>query len=285
MDYHNPSTFEEASAIAANAGGTTKFLAGGTDLLVQLRSGIVNLDTVIDLKNIPAAKKIKREPDDSWTVGVAVSGAEMSEHTEIGREWPGLIEAVDLIGSTQIQGRATMVGNLCNGSPAADCVPALFAAGAEVSITGTSGVRRVKVEDIPAGPGKTSLKMYEVISALHIPARKPGGGDSYLRFIPRTEMDIAVVGCAVNLRVKDTIITEARVALGAVAPTVLLFEKSNAVLIGSPLNDDVLEMLAAETSASCNPINDKRGTIEFRKEVAGVLVKRAAKIAYHRAGR
>ena len=283
MKYYNPATFEEASTIAVNASGTTRFLAGGTDLLVQLRAGLMTPDTVIDIKNIPAAKEIKREPDGSWTVGAAVSGAEMTDHPEISHDWPGLIEAMDLIGSTQIQGRATMVGNLCNGSPAADCVPALFAVGAEVSITGPSGVRRVKVEDIPVGPGKVSLKVYEVISAVHIPARNTGGGDAYLRFIPRTEMDIAVVGCAVNLRVKNSIIKEARVGLGAVAPTVLLVEKASAALTGTTLNKVALESLSAVISAACNPIDDKRGTVEFRTEVAGVLARRAAMIAYDRA--
>ena len=285
MNYYTPASFEEASAIAVNARGTTRFLAGGTDVLVQMRSGIVQPDTVIDVKYIPGAKQIKRESDGGWTVGVAVSGAEMNEHPEIGQDWPGLVEAVDLIGSTQIQGRATMIGNLCNGSPAADCVPALFAAGVEVSITGPSGVRRTKVENIPTGPGETSLEIFEVISALHIPSRKTGGGDAYLRFIPRTEMDIAVVGCAVNLYVDGTVITEARVSLGAVAPTVLMSDESAKVLIGSSLNQATLENLSARASADCEPINDKRGTIEFRKEVAGVLAKRTARIAYERARR
>jgi xanthine dehydrogenase FAD-binding subunit len=283
MNYHTPATFEDAAAIAAKVSGTTRFLAGGTDVLVQLRASMVTPDTLIDVKYIPEAKQIKREADGGWTVGVAVSGAEMTDHLEIGKDWPGLLEAVDLIGSTQVQGRATMVGNLCNGSPAADCVPALFVAGAEVSVTGPFGVRRVKVENIPIGPGKTTLQKAEVISAVHLPPRGVGGSDAYLRFIPRTEMDIAVVGCAVNLRVEGALITEARVALGAVAPTVLLVEEANATLVGSTLDETALVALASAASAACNPINDKRGTVEFRTEVAGVLAKRAAKIAYDRA--
>ena len=283
MDYHSPASFAEASALAANATGITRFLAGGTDVLVQMRADIVTPDTLIDIKKIDGVRDITRNDDGSWTIGVAVTGAEMSEHPELGRDWPGVVEAMDLIGSTQVQGRATLTGNLCNASPAADSVPAMVAAGVTVTVTGPNGDREVPVEQIPTAPGRTSLAKGELISALHIPARGENGGDAYLRFIPRTEMDIAVVGCGVNLRVDGDTITEARVSLGAVAPTVLLVEDCAKAIIGTTLDEAALEALAAAASAACNPINDKRGTIEFRTEVAGVLAKRAAKIAYARA--
>ncbi|NOC83768.1 xanthine dehydrogenase family protein subunit M [Ruegeria sp. HKCCD6428] len=283
MDYHSPASFAEASALAANATGITRFLAGGTDVLVQLRSELVTPDTLIDIKKIDGVRDITRNDDGSWTIGVAVTGAEMSEHPDLGRDWPGVVEAMDLIGSTQVQGRATLAGNLCNGSPAADSVPAMVAAGVTVTVTGPDGTRDVAVEDIPTGPGKTSLAKGELISAINIPARGKNGGDAYLRFIPRTEMDIAVVGVGVNLRLDGDVITEARVSLGAVAPTVLLVEDCANAIIGSTLEDAALDALAAAASAACNPIDDKRGTIAFRTEVAGVLAKRAAKIAYARA--
>ncbi len=283
MEYHSPASFAEASALATNATGITRFLAGGTDVLVQLRSELVTPDTLIDIKKINGVHDIIHNADGSWTIGVAVTGAEMSEHPGLGRDWPGVVEAMDLIGSTQVQGRATLTGNLCNGSPAADSVPAMVAAGVTVSVTGPNGDRVVAVEDIPTGPGKTSLAQGELISAVTIPARGANGGDAYLRFIPRTEMDIAVVGVGVNLRVDGDTITEARVALGAVAPTVLLVEDCARALIGTTLDDAALAALAAAASAACRPIDDKRGTIEFRTEVTGVLAKRAAKIAYARA--
>ncbi|WP_171209308.1 MULTISPECIES: xanthine dehydrogenase family protein subunit M [unclassified Ruegeria] len=283
MDYHSPASFAEASALAANATGITRFLAGGTDVLVQLRSDLVTPDTLIDIKKIEGVSNIEQNADGSWTLGVAVTGAEMSEHTTLGQDWPGVVEAMDLIGSTQVQGRATLTGNLCNGSPAADSVPAMVAAGVTLTVTGPDGARTVAVEDIPTGPGKTSLAKGEVVSAVHIPARGENGGDAYLRFIPRTEMDIAVVGVGVNLRLDGDTITEARVCLGAVAPTVLLVEDCAKAIIGSTLDDTALEALAEAASAACNPIDDKRGTIAFRTEVAGVLAKRAAKIAYARA--
>ena len=283
MQYHTPASFEDAAAIASQAEGITRFLAGGTDVLVQLRADMVTPDTLVDVKHISGTQDITQEADGGWRIGVAVSGAEMNEHAALKADWPGLIEAMDLIGSTQIQGRCTLAGNLCNGSPAADSVPAMFAAGVTVSVTGPDGTRQVAVEGIPVSPGKTSLAKGELISAIHVPARGAGGGDAYLRFIPRTEMDIAVVGCGISLRVDGDTISEARVALGAVAPTVLLVEDGAAALVGSTLDDAALDKLAAAASAACNPIDDKRGTVEFRTHVAGVLAKRAAKIAYDRA--
>ncbi|MCR9138663.1 MAG: xanthine dehydrogenase family protein subunit M [Alphaproteobacteria bacterium] len=283
MQYHTPGSFEDAIAIASFAEGVTRFLAGGTDVLVQLRADIVTPDNLIDVKHIDGVTKIERE-DSGWRIGIAVSGAEMSEHPDLHNEWPGIVEAMDLVGSTQIQGRATLTGNLCNGSPAADSVPAMIAAGVSVSVAGPNGTRKVAVEDIPVAPGRTSLEKGELISAVHIPARGSDGADAYLRFIPRTEMDIAVVGCGVNLRRDGKTITEARVSLGAVAPTALLVEEAAEAIIGTALDDAALETLAAAASAACNPIDDKRGTIKFRKHVAGVLARRTAKIAYERAG-
>jgi len=283
MQYHTPANFDEAIAIAGNAKGVTRFLAGGTDVLVQLRADIVTPDDLIDIKHISGVKDITRTPDGGWTIGVAVAGAEMTEHPDLSREWPGLVEAMDLIGSTQVQGRATLTGNLCNGSPAADSVPAMIAAGVSVSVSGPDGTRRVAAEDIPTGPGRTSLAAGELVSAIHIPARGTHGGDAYLRFIPRTEMDIAVVGCGINLRVDGDTITEARVTLGAVAPTAVLVPAAAAAIIGTTLDDAALDALAKAASDACNPIDDKRGTIKFRTHVAGVLSKRTAKIAYDRA--
>jgi len=283
MKYHTPASFADASAIAAEAQGVTRFLAGGTDVLVQMRSDIVTPEDLIDVKHIDGVKDITQNADGSWTIGIAVAGAEMTEHPTLGQEWPGLVEAMDLIGSTQVQGRATLVGNLCNGSPAADSVPAQIAAGVTVTVTGPNGTRGVAVEDIPSGPGRTTLQKGELISALHVPARGDNAGDAYLRFIPRTEMDIAVVGCGISLRVDGDVITEARVSLGAVAPTVLLVADAAKAIIGTTLDDAALDSLAKAAEAACSPIDDKRGTIEFRTEVAGVLAKRTAKIAYARA--
>ncbi|MBR9841951.1 MAG: xanthine dehydrogenase family protein subunit M [Rhodobacteraceae bacterium] len=283
MRYHKPASFAQAIDIANTSEGITRFLAGGTDVLVQLRADIVSPDDLIDIKHISGTGEITKTPEGGYDIGIAVSGAEMSEDEALEADWPGLVEAMDLIGSTQVQGRATLVGNLCNGSPAADSVPAMIAAGVTLTVEGPEGAREVKVEDIPAGPGKTTLGKGEMVTKVHVPARGENGGDAYLRFIPRTEMDIAVVGCGINLRLEGDTITEARVALGAVAPVAALVPEAAEILIGSTLDEATLEALGKAAEAACNPITDKRGTIEFRTEVAGVLAKRVAKIAYARA--
>ena len=200
-----------------------------------------------------------------------------------GKVWPGVLEAINLIGSKQVQGRASAGGNLCNGSPAGDSVPAMVAAGAIVTVQGPNGRREMKVEDVPAGPGRTNLKPGEILVSFTLPPRPPGSSDAYLRMIPRTEMDIAVVGVGVSLTIKDGTVTAARVGLGAVAPTVLLVEDAAKALIGSKLDDAALAKAAAACSAACRPIDDKRGTIAYRTKVAGVLLKRTAAIAAKRA--
>jgi carbon-monoxide dehydrogenase medium subunit len=283
MRYHKPASFAQAIDIASHSSGITRFLAGGTDVLVQLRADIVSPDDLIDIKHIAGTHEITRLADGAYEIGIAVSGAEMSEHETLGADWPGLVEAMDLIGSTQIQGRATLVGNLCNGSPAADSVPAMIAAGVTLRVEGPEGARMVRAEDIPAGPGKTTLGRGEMITKVHVPPRGAQGGDAYLRFIPRTEMDIAVVGCGANLRLEGDQIVEARMALGAVAPVAALVPEAAEILVGSTLDEATLAALTKAAEAACNPITDKRGTVEFRTEVAGVLAKRVARIAYQRA--
>ena len=198
---------------------------------------------------------------------------------------PVWFEATNLIGSTQIQGRCTMAGNLCNASPAADSVPAMVAAGAVARVVGPNGTRVVPVEEIPTAPGRTSLEKGELVDAIILPERGSRGGDAYLRFIPRTEMDIAVVGCGVSLTLDyDGTCTAARVALGAVAPTVIVVPEAADALIGTKVDHAALDALSAACSAAAKPIDDKRGTVDFRVHVAGVLAKRAAVIAKKRAG-
>ena len=283
MQYHTATSFENAVELAQAAKGTTRFLAGGTDVLVQLRGDFVTPDVLIDIKQIPGAAGIQWLADGSWQIGAAVSGAQLYEHEALKTEWPGLVEAMNLIGSTQVQGRATLSGNLCNGSPAADSVPAMLAADVSVTIIDPDGQRQVPVVAIPRGPGQTTLKQGEVISSVNIPAQSATGADAYLRFIPRTEMDIAVVGCAVNLSLDGPKITAAKVAIGAVAPTARAVDSAANAIVGTTLDDAALTALADAVREACDPIDDKRGTIEYRTHVAGVLAQRAAKIAYQRA--
>ncbi len=283
MRYEAPQTIDAAVSLLAAESGQARVLAGGTDLLVQLRSGHLEPDLVVDVKRIAALHEITAEAG-GFRIGAAVSGAALGEHQAARQAWPGVVEAVELIGSTQIQGRATMAGNLCNASPAADSVPALVAAEAVVRIAGPDGRRELAAEAVTTGPGKTVLAKGEIVESVFLPARPPRSGDAYLRFIPRTEMDIAVVGAGVSLTLDEAgLCSAARVALGAVAERVLLVSEAAETLIGSPVDEAALAKLAEAASAACRPIDDKRGTKEFRIKVAGVLARRAAAAALKRA--
>ncbi len=283
MQYEAPPILDDATALLAKAGGTARVLAGGTDLLVQMHSDIVDPDLIVDIKKIEGTRSIALE-DGRFRVGAAVTGMEIMEHEAFNAAWPGVVDGVKLIGSIQIRGRATIGGNLCNASPAADSVPAMVAAGAVACITGPGGKREVPVEEIGVGPGKTSLEKGEIVESILFPRHEAGFGGAYLRFTPRTEMDIAVVGAGVDLTLgSDGVCTAAKVALGAVAEKVLVVEDAAAALIGTKVDDAAIEKMEAAARAACRPIDDKRGTKDFRIEVAGVLARRATKIALERA--
>jgi carbon-monoxide dehydrogenase medium subunit len=281
--YLAPRTLDEAVGLFAAAGGTACILAGGTDLLVQMRSGAVRPGLIVDIKKITEITAIEATADGGFRIGAAVPGAVLAEHARFGKVWPGVLEAINLIGSTQVQGRASAGGNLCNGSPAGDSVPALVAAGAIVTLQGPNGRRQMSVEEVPAGPGRTHLLPGEILVSFTLPPRAKGSSDAYLRMIPRTEMDIAVVGVGVSLTLQGGVCTAARIGLGAVAPTVLLVEAAAKALIGSKLDDAALNAAAAACAAACRPIDDKRGTIVYRTKVAGVLLRRTVAIAARRA--
>lgn len=283
LNYASPTTVNEAVALLAGASGLAKVLSGGTDLLVQLRSGRVRPELIIDTKRLPGIIGI-REENGGFVIGAATPGTMLEAHEGLKRAYPGVIEAMDLIGSQQIQGRASLAGNLCNASPAADSVPAMIAVGAVAVIVGPNGRREAPVEQIPTGPGRTSLAKGEFILEFRLPAPVARASDAYLRFIPRTEMDIAVVGCGVSVTLDTNgACTAARVCLGAVAPVPLVVSAASDALIGSRLDDAALARLDAAAQAACRPISDKRGTIEYRTKIAGVLARRTAAIAFQRA--
>ena len=283
VSYTAPATVDEAVKALAAAGGLAKVLSGGTDLLVQMKSGRLKPELIVDTKHIPGLIGI-REEGDAFVIGAATPGVMIEGNEALKHAYPGIVEGVDLIGSMQIQGRCSIAGNLCNASPAADSVPPVIAARATAVIAGPQGRRSVPVEQVVTGPGQTSLQKGEFVVEFRVPKPKPRQADAYLRFIPRTEMDIAVVGCAVNVTLDaGGTCTDARVVLGAVAPTQLVVEDAAKVLIGHKLDDATLQRLDAAAQAACRPITDKRGTIEYRTKVAGVLARRAAAIAFERA--
>ena len=287
MRYAAPTTVDEARELLAGDPDARVF-AGATDLIPQIRGGRPEPSVLVDLKHIARLIGVA-DANGSWTVGAATPASALTRHEGFTRAFPGLSEASGLIGSDQIQNRSSWGGNLCNASPAADTVPALVVNGARAVVAGADGERTVDVADVTTGPGQTSLGHGEFIIEFELDAPPAATGDAYLRLIPRTEMDIAVVGAAVRLTLDGDTCTDARVALGAVAPTVVRVPDAEAALVGASVadgvfSDDTLAAVAAAASAACNPIDDKRGTVEYRRQVAGVLAKRAAGIAARRAG-
>jgi CO/xanthine dehydrogenase FAD-binding subunit len=279
--YESPTTIAHAAQLLGEPGA--RVLAGGTDLIVQMRTGRTAPRLFVDVKRIPELAGIRLDASKLW-LGAAVPAALVVENREASDLFPGLVEAVDLIGSTQIQGRASVGGNLCNSSPAADTVPALIAIGAVCLIAGPKGERRVPVESFNSAPGKNVLGAGELLVGFEIPRPPARTADAYLRFIPRTEMDIAVVGAGVSVTLDASgVCTHARVALGAVAPTAILVPAAASALVGSRGDDAALARAAAAASEAARPIDDKRGTIVYRTKVSGVLTKRAAAAAFERA--
>ena len=268
---------------AASRGTRTQMLAGGTDVLVQMRSVDKGPRTFVDVKHIAEAIDVSIGKDEVF-IGAGVASAVLNENAELKQLLPGLIEAADLIGSTQIQGRATIGGNLCNSSPAGDTIPALIACGAVCVIASPGGTREVPTEDFVTGVGQNVLGATEFLIGFKIPRPKGNTADAYLRFIPRTEMDIAVCGAGVALTLDGSgTCTAAKVAIGAVAITALPVPDAAAALVGTKVDDAALAAAAYASSALARPITDKRGTVEYRKKVVGVLTKRAAAIARDRA--
>ena len=275
-------TIDEAVDAHAKANGSARFLAGGTDLLVQIKSGIRKPNLVIDIKKILELNSIKEISDSEYMVGASVSGANLNRNPKFAKLWPGVLEAFRLIGSEQIQGRASLGGNLCNGSPAGDSVPALIAAGCKAVIAEPGKRKEIPIENFHLGPGKTILGNGQMLVSLKFPKRDKNSSDAYLRMTPRTEMDIAVVGCGVNISMDNDICTDARVSLGAVAPTPLLIKEATELMVGSSLDEYTLDKVSKICMDACNPIDDKRGTIDYRTKVAGVLFKRTTLLAVDR---
>lgn len=281
--FEAPHSVEHAVALLAKHGAAARVLAGGTDLLAQMKSGTRRPGWIVDLKRIPELMQL-READGGLVIGAAVPAVTLRDHPALLARYPGLAEAAALIGSEQIQGRASLGGNLCNASPAADTTPALLVNEAEAEIAGPTGRRRAPVAAICTAPGRTTLGPGELLVALHLPPPTARSADAYLRLIPRSEMDIAVVGAAVRVALApDGSCADARVAIGAVAPTAIRVPAAEAALLGSRLDAAALERMVEAVRAAARPIDDKRGTVAYRRQVIGVLARRATERASERA--
>jgi carbon-monoxide dehydrogenase medium subunit len=285
FDYATARSVDEAVSLLAKHGDQARPLAGGTDIIVAVREGRRKVAMLVDIKSIPEVNQLSFDAAQGLTIGAAVPCYRIYDDQEIAAAYPGLIDAFSLIGGTAIQGRASVGGNLCNASPAADTIPALIAHEATCIIAGPNGRREMPVEQFCTGPGRTALQNGEFLVALRMPPPRPSSGGQYLRFIPRNEMDIAVVGVGarVVLNQDQTSFVSARIALGAVAPTPLFVEAAGAVLAGKPVSDDSIQQAAEAAQAAARPIDDMRGTAQYRKHLVGVLTRRALRGAIQRA--
>jgi CO/xanthine dehydrogenase FAD-binding subunit len=285
INYEAPKTLKDAVALLAQYGEKARPLCGGTDLIIQLRAGVRRPEHVVDVKKIPELSQISFDLKKGLRLGAAVAAIEIYENADLRQYYPGLTEAAHLIGSNQIQSRASVGGNLCNGSPAADTTPALIALGAKCRVAGPKGERIVAAESFCTAPGRTVLQPGEILVEFQIPAPAAHSSDAYLRFIPRNEMDIAVVGVgtAVTLDLDEDRCTDARIALAAVGPTPIFANKASDWLEGKKLDAATIDRAAKLAVEQSSPIDDMRGTAEFRRHLVGVLTKRTLLIAAERA--
>ena len=283
FDYFAPRSLDEAIELLAKHAERARPLAGGTDLLVQMRTGRRTADVLVDVKKIPEANKIDWESERGLTLGAAVPCCRIAEDADVRAHYPGLIDVAEMIGGTPIQGRATLGGNLCNAAPSADAAPILIAYGAVCRIAGPNGERSVPVEEFATAPGLTVLEPNEFLVSLRLPPPSPGSGARYLRFIPRNEMDIAVAGAGVSVRLSNGGFESARIALASVAPTPLFVREAGEALAGAPVSDESIGRAAALAKEAARPIDDMRGSIDYRKHLCEVLTRRALHDAVKRA--
>lgn len=286
FDYVAARTVDEAIEALAGSKGPARPLAGGTDLVVQMMEGRRSLDRVVDIGRVPELRVLESEADGHLRLGAAVPCVEVYSHQRVRREFPMLVDSASIIGSVQIQSRASIGGNLCNASPSADSIPSLICLGAQAVIAGPDGRRTVPVEEFCTGPGQTILQENELLVELVIPSPGPGESGKYLRYIPRNEMDIAVVGVGswVRLDPDSGRIAEARIALGAVAPTPVRARDAKGALVGEQPSPELIHEAAVLAVQAARPISDVRGSADYRRHLVSVLVRRTLIAALERAG-
>lgn len=285
IDFIAPKTLSEAVSVMASKGERARALAGGTDLLVQLRGGRRSADLVVDVKDIPELNQITYSPQNGLTIGAAVPCYRIYQEQAVASAYPCLIDSASLIGSIQIQGRASIGGNLCNSAPSADAIPSVIVLGGVAAIAGDKGTREVPVADFCTGPGRNVLEPGEILVSIHLPPPQAHSGANYLRFIPRNEMDIAVVGVgtSVVLDASGQNFVSARISLASVAPTPVFAQEAGDSLAGQPVSEEAIEAAAQKAMAAARPISDMRGTIRQRNHLVGVLTRRTLNNAIKRA--
>ena len=283
VKYARASSVEEAIGLLQNGGPTARVLAGGTDIIVMARERRRDTSMFVDIKHIPEVMALSYDADAGLTVGAATPLYEIYRNENVQRLYPALVDSASLIGGTAIQGRASLGGNLCNSGPAADSIPTMIVLEGTANIAGPNGRRSVPIETFCTGPGRNVLEPGEFVVSLQFPAPAPGSGARFLRFIPRNEMDIAVVNAATHLRLEGDTVTYARISIGAVAPTPLFVPAAGQALVGKPLSDDTIAAAANAARDAATPIDDMRGSVRQRKHLSYVLTERTIRGAARRA--
>lgn len=285
LEFSTPTSLDEAIKMLGGGSGPVGLLGGGTDLIIQYRGGRKDIGHMVDVKHIPELNVLEFDPGKGLRLGAAVSCARLGEFKLAVQHYPGLVEGAELIGSTQIQSRATVGGNVCNGSPAADAICGLIVLGAVCVVQGAKGKREIAAKDFMTGPGKTALQPGELLVEIRVPAPAPRSSSAYLRFIPRNEMDIAVAGAATQLTMAEDgkTVKSALIAIGAVGPTPIVVEAAGKALVGKALDAAALDAAAKASEAAAKPISDVRGPADYRRHLAGLLTRRTIEIAAQRA--
>jgi len=278
-----PRSIDDCLAILAEHGGDAKVVAGGTDLLPQLKNGVVKPPRVVDLSGIPALRRLERANGDGLRIGAAVTARAIERDAHVQSVYPALAESGALIGSLQVRNLATVGGNLCNAAPSADMAPPLLALDADALIVGPGGQRRVPLAAFFVDVRRTVLAPDELLLEFAVPAPGPRSGGQYLRHTPRRELDIAVVGVASQIVLTDGVCGKARIALASVAPTPVRALAAEAVLVGQPITPALIERAAELAVESARPISDQRGSAEFRRHLVRVLTRRTLTTAFDRA--
>ncbi len=285
VKYARASSIDEAVKMLQEGGSGTRVLAGGTDLIILARERRIDVETFVDVKHVPETTALSYSDSDGLTVGAALRLYDVYNDPDVRKHYPSLVDSTEVIGGTAVQGRATLGGNLCNSSPAADSIPTMIALNATAYVIGPHGQRDVAVVDFCTGPGRNVLQNGEFVVSINFPAPPERSGAAAQRFIPRNEMDIAVVNAASALQFDGGgTVTSARIALGAVAATPLFVPTAGEALIGAPLSDDSIAAAAAASRDAASPIDDMRGTIKHRTHLSGVLTERTIRDAAERVG-
>ena len=285
FDFVSPISIEEAVKTLASHGDKARIMAGGTDMLVQMRAGRRTAPLVVDIKGIPELNVLSYDSAKGLTLGAAVPCYKIYQDKTVAAAYPGLIDAAYLIGGIQIQGRATICGNICNAAPSGDAIPAVIALSGVCNIAGPNGTREMPCEEFCTAPGRNALENGEILVSISMPVPQANSGANYLRFIPRNEMDIAVAGGGVSVVLDGSgqNFVSARISLASVAPTPVFAKEAGDSLAGKPVSEEAVQQASELAQAASKPINDMRGTIRQRTHLIGVLTRRSLNKAIERA--